>query len=447
MKKFGFFLVLLLAASFCATAQTVPNSYTIDLARTFSKELFDRNGVPYLSPMVKAVNATSNARFYNSAYVPRKVKKPYFRIGLHGMTGFINPDDKSFSPEMPSEKFDYTKLSQFGDINLNIIDPSKSVVNIRDTAGLVNYLFKTLLYTGIETGQIQTPATASSILGKDTTHLRIDNNVLKSLAQTHPIYQFLPKSMQDTLVSIMGSVPSFYTLPAGGDINTIIAGVPQFEIGSLYGTELLLRFIPPVDLGTYIGDFAFWGIGIKHSLSQYFYEEYDDEESDYQGNSSTRRNAAPFDLAAQIVYQGTQLNNKIGVTNADLSATASIWSVNIHFSKTFEDIIDIYSGFSYNYLQINSKFKYFLPVETQYALGLLRGELSDPNDPNSVVVLPPEPPLYPGDTNPQTSKISLDNSNVQWTFGASKSIGPITIFLDYNVSQFNIISGGLEYVF
>jgi len=327
-------------------------------------------------------------------------------------------------------------------LKINIFDPSKSEINIRDTAGLVNYLFKTVLFDGMKSGQINPPKRASTILGPDTVHLRLDNDVLRGLVRQHPIYGFLPQEMQDTLLSIMGGIPSFYTLSAGGDLNTIIAGVPQFEIGSLYGTEMLLRFVPPTDLGEYIGKFAFWGVGLKHSISQYFY----DDSIVYQ-NLLHRNEPPPFDLAVQFVYQGTYLENKVGLTQSDLKANATILSFNLHASKSFKNIIDVYSGFAIDHILINSKFKYYLPVETQFALGLLRGYYADPNDMSSIVIAPPEPPEFPGDDQPQTTNISLKDTHFKWTIGMRKDFRPVSIFLDYSISKFNIFSFGLAYTF
>ena len=94
--------------------------------------------------------------------------------------------------------------------------------------------------------------------------------VLDSLVKEDLIFGYLPKGLQDTILTTISQFPTNFTLPQGGNINTMIAGVPQIEIGSLWGTELLIRFIPPVNLGENIGDFAFWGLGLKHSITQYF---------------------------------------------------------------------------------------------------------------------------------------------------------------------------------
>lgn len=59
----------------------------VDLCRRFSKDLFDLNAKPYMSPTLSVVNSTSNAGASHSAYVPAKVNKPYFRFTVNTMVG------------------------------------------------------------------------------------------------------------------------------------------------------------------------------------------------------------------------------------------------------------------------------------------------------------------------------------------------------------------------
>jgi hypothetical protein len=212
-------------------------------------------------------------------------------------------------------------------------------------------------------------------------------------------------------------LPEFFDLPQGLEMNTMYALVPQFEIGSLWGTELLLRFIPPVQWDVNIGEFAFWGIGLKHSISQYF-EDF------------------PFDLAIQAVYQGTYLKNQIGMTKADLKANATIWNFNLHASKHFENLFDVYTGFSSEFINIESDYIYTLSAQMQCDLGILQCEGNQ--------ALPPNPPEYPGDTQPQKTHISLSDSNFKWILGISVPIEPVALFLDMSISKFFMLSGGIE---
>ncbi len=420
MKRIILSFIILAAAFTVSNAQERASEWTIDLARTFSSEIFESNGLPYMEPMVKAVNASSNARFFHTAFVPKEVDEPYFRFGLHGMAGLVPDGMRTYKPTIPAEPLDLDKLERYASVDI-----INQQIMIQDTAGLINYLFKTLLYNGLQDGSLKVPETAATILGTSGPPLIIPRDTLQRLAQDHIAFQFLPDHMKDSVLSVIGQIPTYFTLPPGGDFNAIFAFVPQLEIGALWGTEMLIRLIPPVDLGKEIGDFAFWGIGLKHSITQYFPEPY-------------------FDLAVQGVYQGTYLENKIGVTNSNLQANATILNFNLQASKSFENIIDVFTGLSLESLSINADFEYYLPVEVQAQLGLLR--TGDVN--GQPVIFPPEPEKgYPGDTEPQKSNVTLSDFNVKWILGVAKDIGPVTVVADYSVSDFNIFSGGIIYNF
>lgn len=446
MKNFKITLILILffCAYFSSFAQAVyqrASDYTINLARSFGRELFEMNGVPYLQPLVETINSTSNSGFFNRAYVPKSVEKPYFRVGLKGMLGFVRDDMKSYEPNMPNEPLDLSKLSQYINYSIDYTDPRNPkfvVTGIPDTAALILYAFKVYAHRGLETDLIKLPRSAPTILGYDEKAIYIPRYVLDSLVKNYPLipiinkplFEVLPDSLKSTILTAVGQFPEYFTLPKGGNINTILAGIPQFEIGSLYGTELLLRFIPPVYMGENIGNFAFWGLGLKHSLSQYF--------------------ESPIDIAFQTVYQGTYLLNKVGVTNAELKAYATIWDFNLEFGKRIENVLDFYAGFSYELLSIESDFTYYLPIETQAQLGLLEmikiGET--PNGQPIYKILPPDPARgFPGDTNPQKTKVNINDQNYKFILGLSRTFGPLTVFFDYSFSKFNIFSGGIEFKF
>lgn len=394
------------------------DSLTLTIARKFNKDIFDSNGVKYLQPMVQSINATSNSSFFNQAYVPAEVDKPYFRFGLHGMLGFVPNDLKTYKPVMPAKEFSLEELQKYAQIEINWQDPSKSKVTILDTVGLIYYAFQTIIYDGMKQGRIKIPQTTPTVLGsKQAERILVPHSATDSILRENPIFPFLPKQIQDSILNSLNRLPEFFDLPQGLDMNTMYAMVPQFEIGSLWGTELLIRLIPPVKWDENIGEFAFWGIGLKHSISQYF-------------------SSPPFDLAIQAVYQGTYLKNQIGMTKADLKANATIWNLNIHASKHFENIMDIYTGLSSEFINIESDYIYTLSAQMQCDLGILQCEGNQ--------ALPPNPPEYPGDTHPQKTHISLSDSNFKWILGISVPIKPVAIFLDMSISKFFMLSAGIE---
>ncbi len=448
MVKKVFFLVVIFGVLYSSQAQDdeiMPDSTTVELARMLGKDVFELNGVSYLQPTVEMINAVSNSRFFNKAYVPTKVDKPYFRFGVMGMSGMVPSSHKTYSPEMPQEEFSADNLGfdgltfNYGRIDFDPTNPADFQIIVTDTAGLMFAALKGALYNGVKSGDIKVPGSAPTALGSGKVNLELPSAVLleqiknlsldlgEGLGEVK-IWDYLPEDMRDSVASVTEKFPNVFPLPEGGDLNYVSAFVPQLEFGSFMGTEFLIRFIPPVNLGEDIGDFAFWGFGIKHSISQYF----------NRGETPDKRH---FDLAVQAVYQGSHLENSVGVTNADLNADAVFWNFNIHASKSFEDIIDVYTGVSYEYLSIKSKYTYTLPMTIQWQLGLI-DKKSDEN-PN----YEPEPPEHPGDTEPQTANVELEATNLKWIIGLSKEIGPVQIFADFSLSEFQIFSGGIIYTF
>ncbi|GAB1371107.1 hypothetical protein MASR1M45_11690 [Candidatus Kapaibacterium sp.] len=422
------YIIFLFITSTFSIAQT-SSDYTVELARKFSRDLFETNGVPFMEPVVRVINSTSNSRFFTSAYIPQKSDKMYFKVGIHGMSGIVNDELKNYTPVMPAKEFDLNEVGKF--INYN---PITNQITKLDTASLIHYLFLNMMYDGTKgnnKGLIQVPGKASTALGTGNTQFLLPHSSMDSLFRSHPLYDLplIPQFLKDSVMAAIYQFPEVFTLYGGTNLNYVFAAIPQIEIGSFYGTEILLRVIPPVNLGETIGDFAFWGIGIKHSLSQYFNDEYDNN------GKRVPVDERPFDVAAQFVYQGTYLENTVGVTKAELTANANIFSFNLSASKSFKNIIDIYSGFSFETITIKSEYVYLLPVEIQWQLGLLE----KPNHGST--------PGFPGDKQPQKTNLTVSSDNFRWTIGVVKPIGDFDIFVDYSVSRFDILSAGLQYRF
>jgi hypothetical protein len=420
MKRLLFILILLPAITF---SQQQQEDYTIELARKFSKDLFESNGIPFMQPVVQMINATSNSAFYNTAYIPKKVEKPYFKFSVNAMGGIVTDDVRTYSPYMPNEE--YTLEGMASAAQLNIADFAKlqdvttleELEKLVDLDGMIHYFFLNLMYDGIygnNAGLIEVPEKAATALGNKKTEFLLPNENLEKLAEDHPLFGVVPEVFQDSILNLFQRFPETFALYPGSAIDVMGAGVPQLEIGSLYGTEALIRYIPPVDLGETVGKFSFWGFGLKHSISQYI-------------------NNAPFDMAIQAVYQGTSLENTIGVTEAELISDAEIWNFNLHFSKEIKNWFRVYSGISYDMISITSEYTYYLPIEVQWQLGLIEKPNHHPT------------PGYPGDQNPQVSVLELEDNALKWTIGITKEIGDFTVFADFNMSEFNVFTLGALY--
>jgi len=422
-------LLLILASPLHLVAQTEPlwDPLTVDLTRSLTKDLFNSNAVPYVQPMVTTLNATSNARFYDHAYVPAEVDKPYFKVSANGMFGMINDELKTFQPGLDfGPRVNVAKeLAKYGRLVIGPDGPRYQINdNYDDTLGLVTTLMKELFRDALDSNYFDIPDQAATLFGNmpDNRVGLPNSDQMVTLLQARPEYQLLDEDSKVILDSLVRNLalPSSLTLPPGVDMSTIIAAVPQFEIGSLWGTEALIRFVPPVEFDPNVGEFSFWGFGLKHSVSQYFPERW-------------------FDMAVQAVYQGTSLENTVGFTESKLDASATIWSGNVHVSKEWWDMFAVYSGLSYEYIDVTSTYTYVLPQEVQIALGLLPAPpLGEPAVPT---------PEQPGDQRPQVSVVTVDNTNIKWTIGATVHYAGFRLALDYSVSNFNIFSAGLSYRF
>lgn len=106
-------------------------------------------------------------------------------------------------------------------------------------------------------------------------------------------------------------------------------------------------------------------------------------------------------------------------------------------SRRFEGIVDVYTGIGYEQLTARSSYRYTLPQQVQIQLGLLRVL------PDGSVVRDPENG-YPGDDVVQESIATLTVRNVKWTIGLARSIGPVTLCLDYNLGSWSLLSLGID---
>lgn len=396
-------------------SQQKADPLTVAVVRDFGGELFRLNSVPYLNPLVQLLNSMTNSRFYHTAEVAKK-NGFYVRIGIHGMAGFVNPDQFTFAPQVPRAELDINKLGQYVTL--------LPTVQIRDTAGLASYALRVVINDGIRDGQIQLPAASSTFFGNIQQRFSLPKTYFRQRL-TNPTANdplaLVPASVRLSILPAIERLPNDFPLPSGQNLTWLPLAVPQIEIGSLAGTELLVRFLPQLNWGNNIGNFGFWAVGLKHSISQYWKD-------------------APLELALQGVYQNTTLTNTIGVTGAKLRADANIFNVNLHASKRWGDF-ELYGGAAFDYLGINASYTFSIPFEIQAQLGLLKAQTDASGNVTSYVV--DKAAGYPGDEFPQTALVSIPTSSARFTIGAAYYLGPVAICIDYNRSTINLISAGL----
>lgn len=411
---------LIFASIGSVAAQTTPNPMTIAIVRMFTKEIFDLNSVPYVNPMIITMNSTSNSGFFHRAYIPEKVDKPYFRFGVETMFGFVRTDQKTYTPQIPtSDSVRADNLTPEMNITLGKII-GKQALNAQDTVNIAAFsylIIKSIFKDELKRGVLNPPKSAPTIFGsKEVVTFSLPKDSLISDLHKNTYYQLIQLAAPGTTMSIdsaFAGLPASIPLAIGGDLKNLFAAVPQLEIGSWHGTELLLRFIPPVKFEQSVGKFSFWGAGLRHSLSQYFPRDL-------------------FDMAVQAVYQRTSIANTIGATNSELTAKADIWDFNLQASKHWGNL-DVFTALSVENINIDASYKYTLSLDLQQKLGIINQDEIDHG--------------ISKDDQPQTTSMLSSNTNIKWIIGASYQIGKLSVFADYSLSQFNIFAGGVNYQF
>lgn len=108
----------------------------------------------------------------------------------------------------------------------------------------------------------------------------------------------------------------------GGVVNTSVVPLffPQFQFGTVYGTDIAIRFLPKIKVGEY-GSFSFFGFAVRHNLDHYFKN-------------------SPLNFSIQAGYQ---INNIDDDTDFRL-LKGTDYFVNLQASKDFTSVFTLYGG-------------------------------------------------------------------------------------------------------
>ncbi len=115
-----------------------------------------------------------------------------------------------------------------------------------------------------------------------------------------------------------GGSGATFAFPGGLDLDRFALAAPQLVVGSVMGTEGILRYFA-IDTGdTDIGDITLFGLGVRHSLSQYL-------------------PAFPVNLSALLFFQSLEIGDKL--------VDASAYTLGVQASKRYA-VLEPYAGLS-----------------------------------------------------------------------------------------------------
>jgi len=180
------------------------------------------------------------------------------------------------------------------------------------------------------------------------------------------------------------TVPGLEYKGSDGVFNTSIfpLAVPQLRIGSLYGTEAVIRFIALPSMGEdKIPEIKLWGLGARHGISQYIPE-------------------SPLDIAVSGFYSNFNVGDLI---------TAKGLSLGVQASKSIKILI-LYGGMSWENSTMNLAYK--------------------STDPTAAAPI----------------DVDLDGANkFRATVGVGISLGIFKVFADANFGSVTNYSGGIGF--
>jgi hypothetical protein len=114
-------------------------------------------------------------------------------------------------------------------------------------------------------------------------------------------------------VIIRGDDFTSFAFPGGFDLQSFSFAVPQLRVGSVFGTEAIVRFLLYGSGNRQLGDLDLYGFGVRHSVSQYL-------------------NRLPMEAAVSIFWQRFSMGAS---ENGGDVIEAISGSVGLHVSKRY----------------------------------------------------------------------------------------------------------------
>ena len=186
-----------------------------------------------------------------------------------------------------------------------------------------------------------------------------------------------------------------------GLLDTPIAplAIPQIGVGTVFGTDAQVRFLPETSISDY-GSVSLFGLSVRHSLSQYI-------------------PLSPVNLAVQGTWQSLSLSGSDDSINSGEIVDASGWALNAQVSKSVPVApITFYGGLQYE--QFGVDVGYTFEATTNQ-----RGN---------------------SQTSTTTSTVSFEqdaSNNVRALAGVSVTLAVIQLNVDYALASNNTVSAGV----
>ena len=255
MKKLLIVLIVLAFAFSFANAQ----SFQEEL-----QKLAAENAQGYLKPFPTAFGTNMNSGLFHTA----KTHKPFlgFDVGVKVMFAFVPDEDMTYDFQLPTTPITFDYMGQT--VSLTPAD----------------------IYSDTE---------APTVFGEDKEELAADPVLVADALAAQGITGLSVAQIQQLINDYL-----IIDIPPGFDIPGLPLMIPQVSVGLPMKSEILLRFYPKTKVSDDLGEFGFFGIGVKHSISQYI-------------------PLFPINLSAQFAYQSLNFGDIIESKHMSLGVVAS----------------------------------------------------------------------------------------------------------------------------
>ncbi|MCE5347482.1 MAG: hypothetical protein LLG13_14515 [Bacteroidales bacterium] len=278
--------------------------------------------------------------------------------------------------------------------------------------------------TGVNVGFV--PSSAETF---DLSSIGLSSNV-KYDAKIAPTVAGPDEDGPNVTYSSNGVELAKFNTPPGTDWKYIPVPTLQVGIGLPLGTEVKARFIPKINIED--GNISLWGVGIMHSIMQYF-----------PGNK-----LLPFDVSLFAGYTSLNANVPISLDPdpsvsqaystynpstafADQNMNVKVGSLNISAIASFNlPVITFYGGLGYSKTRTGIELSgyYPTPVLVTSATAAPKAQYNDSG-------------VKKGEDFPN---MDIENfSGLRANVGFRVKMACVTIHADYTRAQYNIVSTGL----
>jgi len=319
----------------------------------------------YLSPISSAFGADLNAGWFHRAPKPKKFGFD-LEFGLIVMGAMFDDASKHFSTS-GSFRFSTNEAAELTQ-GLNL--------DTEVQQALINEIIQQDYTVGIS---------GATIVGAADDSLQI-------AFQGQGISFTSPNTGEDTTVNVGSQT---IVLPIAGfgdlaDVSMLPLLAPQLSIGTIYGTQATLRYLPPTQLSTDLGTLNFFGFGIQHNPAVWL------------------PFPIPVDFAVSFYTQKLTIGDLFETsTNAyGLNVSKEIGAVGLNITP--------YAGFMLENSTMRVRYDYLVDA--------------------------------PGSTEPVTQSLDFEiegENKTRATFGLSVRFLLLNFNADYNIGKYNSVSAGI----